>query len=262
MGTMTLGKRLGIPDEFMDGVGIDRSIGVSDQPMPSASDFDLALNKSDKVGIRLLGALAHYYAGRTDAASDLSQDGLKKADDYFTGDWHSKFTSTSKQFDGTPHFWLTNTGWMTAFERTLLWGSVHGKWKLLAKVCEHITGDLGNGFDHSVQERDTYAVVAAFIGDKPKAEQNALIAAASTGRKKICKLCLEMLEAARANDAPKLNSGLTAFLKAFKKTVASKDDLTRRVSFEATFFYHWAFHKKLEVKVEESLMDHIVRFEA
>lgn len=262
MGTMTLGKKMGIPDQFTDAAGIDRSVAVCEQPMPNASDFDLALNLSSKVLNRFIGALGHYYAGRIAPASDLSLDGLKKADDYFTGDWLSKFTSNSKKFDGTPRFWLSHTGWMSGFEGTLLWGSVHGKWKLLAKDCEHITGELGNGFDHSVQERDTYAALAAFIGDNPKAEQDALIAAASAGRKKICKLCLEMLEAARANDAPQLNSALTAFLKTFKKTVASKDDLTRRVSFEATFFYQWALHKKLEMHVEESLADHIVRLGA
>jgi len=259
MDTMTLGEKLGILPQFMDAVRIERGVAICDQPMPNAADCDLALNKSSKAINRYIGALGHYYAGRLDAASNLSREGLERADDYFTGDWLSKFTSTSKRFDGTPRFWLTNTGWMTVFERTLLWGSVHGNWKLLTKVCEHITGDLGNGFDHNVQERDTYAALAAYVGNKAKSDQDALIAVASTGRKKTCKLCLEMLEAARAMDGHQLNAALVSFLKAFKKLSAKTDDLTRRVSFEATFFFHWAHHQKLQVSIGEPLSDHIVR---
>jgi hypothetical protein len=221
------------------------------------SEFEIAWKKYNQAADRSLLAILYYLVEEDDNARKHASEFFIAANELLFGSWRSEFTKPEKTTDAA--YWKHSFNWMQIFEAALLWGSVLGEWEFLKKLAAFPQPDSCISSGYGSQGRDLYVALGAFLREAPKAELDTLLVRASAGPKKFCKLSAAVIRACIARDAAMIEKTLTDFLKYYKKREFPKEDITKKVSSEGTFFVHWAEKEKLAITVPPEFADYIVR---
>jgi len=149
--------------------------------------------------------------------------------------------------------------WIAIFDVVLLWGSVLGRWDLLAKVGEFPGPDSYITDEQTRQDRDLYIAIGRFLDGDPRGELRGLLASVEAGRRKFCRLLAKVIGAAHERNIYQMQQALNDFFAYYKSVEFPKEVITKKISIHATFFVHWVENEKLPIIVPKKYADHIVR---
>jgi hypothetical protein len=252
-----LKERLNLLAEWSDIAGWLENMRSAQRLRSNADDYEKAWIKFQTASTRSLLTLVCYFAEDHQSAKLYGKQCLEDCNEFFFGTWRSQFTTSDKTIDAT--WWKRRFIWMQIFEAALLWGSVLGQWEFLKKVGTFPEPDSCISDGYRPQDRDLYVALGAFLREAPSAELETLLERASTASKKSCKLLVPVIRACLARDTALLQKALIEYLKYYKKNEFPKENITKKISIEGTFFVHWAEKEKLAINVPPEFADHIVR---
>jgi hypothetical protein len=252
-----LKERLNLLDEWSDVPKWLESVKIAQLLHPNASDYDKAWGKFNIADTRALLALVCYFAEDHQSAKLYGKQCLEDCNEFFFGSWRSQFITPDKTIDAAR--WKRRFIWMQILEATLLWGSVLGEWEFLKKVGTFPEPDSCISDGYRQQDRDLYVAFGAFLRDASQMELETLLERAATGSRKSCKLLVAVIRACVARDTVLIQKSLVEFLKYYKKNEFPKEQITKKISIEGTFFVNWAEKEKLAITVPTEFLDLIVR---
>jgi len=275
-----LRERLDLLSEWCDPSGYLRSAQDCAQ-WASVDDEQRAWHKSGLAHSRHLAALAAYFAGNPELARRSGQQCLNDSMDYLFGNWRASFKipenhrrelleleSRRAKRTGGPlpldarqasseellrRYW----DWTKVFKGIMLWGSVLGDWEALNRAGAYPQADSHIDSEHA-QDMDTYVALGGFLRNAPSAELEPLFLRAASSKSRFSGLILAMMRACLARDAGELQRAFVAFLRHYKRSEFPKKQITRKITIEGTFFFHWASHNGLNIEVPPEFVDHIV----
>ena len=247
-----------------DDIDVDSSLeGLQitlEDDAPESID-EIAWNKSDRVGDRSLVAILYFALEDYSCLKVHAAEAIRAADDFFFGSWRSKIYKSDEGKRVDAACLRREFDWMEAFEAAVLWASVLGEWGFLKKLGMFPQPDSQADNNYGKQGRDLYVALGAFLHEAPHAELERLLEGASAGPKRLYKLAVAVMRAGIVRDAIAFQDGLIELLKYYKKSEFPRDDITKKVSSEGTFFVHWAEKEKFPLMVPPEFEDHIVRLD-
>jgi hypothetical protein len=233
-----------------------RSVELCQQSNPQASDYERAWDKNHLTVARMVLALRYYYSDEITLAKAHAADCLLEIEDFLLGPWRAQFRTPDGQID--PAWWRQRLIWIHAFEGALLWGSVLGRWDFLARVGGFPEKDACLSDGYNARYRDLFVAWGAFLRGVTGGDLEILLSGPSEGRG-ACRYSARLMQAAATRNAAAFQTGLDKLLRHYREHDFPKEEITKKVSIEATFFVHWAEKEGLSVTVPSQSTDHIVR---
>jgi hypothetical protein len=246
-----------------DQVGVDISVEGLQTTLEDAPKWidDRVWNKSNRVADRSRVAILYFALEDYSSVKAYAVEVVPAADEFFFGSWRSKVYKSEEGKRVDADCLRRQFDWMESFEAALLWSSVLGEWEFLKKLGTFPKPDsqADSGCGYGRQFRDLYLALGAFLSEAPEADLQILLDRAAAGPKTLCKLAVSLIRAGITRDAVTFQKELIELLKYYKKNEFPKDDVTKTISFEGTFFVHWAEKVKIPLTVPPEFDDHIVR---
>jgi len=230
------------------------SLKIAGTRAPDGDDFNRAWSKQSVAHTSSLMALVGYFAEQPQLARQYAKQSIEATMEFLFGDWRNTYITEEGHAD--PIYWKRHFSWMDEFESALLWGSVLGDWQTVQRLATFPEPDSHIDGGYRPQDRDVLVALGAFLCNST--DLPAKLQRAATGHRKTCLLTLEMIEACIARDQHSLQRALIQFLSHYKKTEFPKEQITLKVSFKATFFFHWASKGGLSIQIPPEYSDHIV----
>ena len=230
------------------------SLEIARTRAPNATPFELAWSKDSVAHTSSLMALVGYFAEQPDLARQYAKLSLEASIEFLFGDWRNTYLTEAGHPD--PSYWKRHFSWMGTFESALFWGSVLGDWPTVQKVATFPEPDSNITTGYRPQDRDLLVALGAFLCHAP--DLPAKLERATTGPRKTARLTVEMIQACLARDHASLQKTLLKFLAHYQKMEFPREDITLKVSFKGTFFFHWARKEGLPVCIPPEYSDHIV----
>lgn len=257
---MKLHERLRLTNNLWDYQAHIKGVEIVKRPRPTATDFERACDKFNLPARLYLLALACYYSDESELAKAYGKECIQEGGEFFFGAWREEFLTPEGMVNHK--WWKRELMWMEVFEAAVLWGSVLGLWSFLERVGRFPEPDNYISDSYTRQERDLYVLWAAFIRKAEPDEITHLLAPLERTRNKACRLVLALIRAGLERNANSLQKALEDWLVYYRKWEFAKQQITKKITIEGTFFVHWAEKEGLDIVVPAEYRDHIVRLSA
>ena len=205
-------------------------------------------------------ALEAYVAEAFSVTREYAQKGIENTHEYYFGQWRDTVPSGNYR-DRPPDRAYQDKimPWSTSWQDCLLWCSVLGRWDDLLKFAEYPKDDIKLDIDQSPENRAWLLLVAGKLRGRPIEELQPFADTVVNGKRKRERLLLALFEAILEEDPHYATSCLKDYATYYKVSEFPKDEINKKVAFDASFLVHYAEFTDVQISVPDKMKDHIVR---
>lgn len=268
---MRLCERVGWPAEKIDLDYHEASFLKFSEPPSDPNVVEFVKTRTvDKAGF---AAIEFYFMDEFQVARMWAERVVTVAEDYFFGAWRDQIP-TGNMRDQPPDrtYYDRTASWQDEIREALHWSFCLRRWDAVERFASYPRDDIRLDIEQSAEDRAWWLLLCGTIRLRPWQEVQDWIATIENSRRKREQLlwaCLSCLRSIKLGEVPPtmededheadFNACLHDYLRHYKKTEFKREEITAKVSVEATILVHLAEHWGVKVEIQKRYVDHIVR---